>query len=372
MRRPLLEPLLRRVFVHSTMNALKTPLSSILPLLILLTPTAAVEKLQHTSTTTITLNNGVQIPTMLWGAGGATQENATATAPAVRDALLNGFRGIDSANHYHNQVGVAKGIEMSGIARADIFIATKIEPCGNSRITPLYEGHCYNESLAAFDDNLKALNTSYVDLTLLHSPPCIPNSTWADPQCMWPDQPDAVYPQHCNCAAKEPCAMMQQQWLALEKRYNEGLTKSIGVSNFCKPCLECIADIATVVPAINQLQFHIGMPGTDPNGLLSYSNSKGIVVQAYSPLGGDAHMALLGAPALIAIGKKHNRSTSSVALKWVLQNGHALATSTTKIAYMKEDIDVFHSKWLLDVEDMVVLNALDVAPDDPVKSMCLF
>jgi diketogulonate reductase-like aldo/keto reductase len=289
----------------------------------------------------VTLNNGLQMPTVLWGSGGDTQENATSTAPAVRDALNNGFPGIDCANHYHNQVGVAKGIEMSQVERSDIFLATKIEPCGHSRITPLYEGHCYNESLAAFDQNLVQLNTDFVDLTLLHSPPCIPNSTWADSQCMWPDQPDAVYPQHCNCAAEEPCKMMKQQWMALEKRYKEGKTKAIGVSNFCQPCLECIAEIATVVPAVNQLQFHVGMPGEDPNGLISYSNGKGVTVQAYSPLGGDAHSALLNAPELVSIAKKHNQSTSSVCLKWVMQLGHALATSTTNVEYMKEDMNVY-------------------------------
>lgn len=74
-----------------------------------------------------------------------------------------------------------------------VHTSTKIEPCGNSRITPLYNGHCYNQSLAAFDQNLVQLNTTVVDMTLLHSPPCIPNSTWADPNCMWP--PVAVHVQ---------------------------------------------------------------------------------------------------------------------------------------------------------------------------------
>jgi diketogulonate reductase-like aldo/keto reductase len=320
----------------------------------------------------VTLNNGVVMPTMLWGSGGPTQENATATAPAVRDALLAGFPGIDCANHYHNQVGVAEGVASSGLDRASIFLSTKIEPCGHSRITPLYEGHCYNESLAAFDQNLAQLGTDYVDLTLLHSPPCVPNSTWADPQCMWPDQPDAVYPQHCNCRAKEPCDMMQKQWKALEKRYEEGKTKAIGVSNFCKPCLDCIAETATVVPAVNQLQFHIGMPGTDPNGLISECHRRGIVVQAYSPLGGDQHSALLTAPAVQTIASNHNVSTSAVCLKWVWQQGHALATSTTHVSYLQEDVGVYKSAWVLTEEEMGVLGALDVAPDDPVKSMCLF
>ena len=140
----------------------------------------------------VTLNNGVKLPLLLWGSGGPTQENSTSTAPAVRDALRAGFQGIDTANHYHNQLGVAQGIAMSGVPRDEFWLQTKIEPCGHSIITPIPEGHCYTGSVAAFEDNLEQLNVTQVDLTLLHSPPCVPNSTWADPQCLWPDQPDAV------------------------------------------------------------------------------------------------------------------------------------------------------------------------------------
>ena len=166
--------------------------------------------------------------------------------------------------------------------------------------------------------------------------------------------------------------MMQKQWAALEKRYREGKTKAIGVSNFCKPCLDCIAETATVVPAVNQLQFHIGMPGTDPNGLISESRRRGIIVQAYSPLGGDQHGVLLAAPAVKRIANNHNVSTSAVCLKWVWQLGHALATSTTHVNYLDEDVATYKSTWALSDEEMQVLNSLDVAPDDPVKSMCLF
>ena len=179
------------------------------------------------------------------------------------------------------------------------------------------------------------------------------------------------------------------------------------VSNFCKPCLECIASRGpllasfssakgedetrgeeegegeglwenagepadVVVPAVNQLQFHAGMPGSDPKGLVSYSTSRGIAVQAYSPLGGDAHKALLGAPALVSIAAAHNATTAQVALVWVLQLGHALATSTVDPAYMDEDLAAWRAGWRLTVAEMAALERLDVAPDDPVKSMCLF
>ena len=98
-----------------------------------------------TPPTTVRLNNGVVMPLMLWGSGGSTQENSTSTAPAVRDAINAGFLGIDCANHYHNQAGVARGIAMSGVSRDQIWLQTKIEPCGHSIITPLYEGHCFNQ-----------------------------------------------------------------------------------------------------------------------------------------------------------------------------------------------------------------------------------
>jgi diketogulonate reductase-like aldo/keto reductase len=70
--------------------------------------------------------------------------------------------------------------------------------------------------------------------------------------------------------------MIQEQWKALEKMYETGKTRSIGVSNFCAPCLKCIFDVATVMPQVNQLQFHVGMPGPDPEGLISYSTSKNV------------------------------------------------------------------------------------------------
>eukprot|EP00462_Mataza_sp_D1_P011788 CAMPEP_0175155198 /NCGR_PEP_ID=MMETSP0087-20121206/20831_1 /TAXON_ID=136419 /ORGANISM="Unknown Unknown, Strain D1" /LENGTH=339 /DNA_ID=CAMNT_0016442305 /DNA_START=50 /DNA_END=1069 /DNA_ORIENTATION=+ len=318
----------------------------------------------------VQLNNGVMMPVMLWGSGGPTQENSTSTATAVATALSVGFPGIDTANHYHNQDGVAQGIAAAKTGRK-VWITTKVEPCGHSIITPILEGNCFNGTLSAHAQNLQQLKVKVVDLTLIHSPPCKLNSSWADPLCYWPDQPDAIYPQHCNCAAAEPCAMMQQQWRALEQVYKAGQTRAIGVSNFCKACLECIAEIAEVAPAVNQLQFHVGMPGPDPAGLISYTKAHNdTVVQAYSPLAGDQHAKLLDNPTVTSIAQVHNKTTAQVALRWVLQLGSPLATSTTNKQYMVEDLQAC-SGWELTSEEMGTLNALKIAPDDPVKSMCL-
>eukprot|EP00729_Bicosta_minor_P024970 gene24970-22725_t len=94
----------------------------------------------------VKLNNGVMMPAMLWGSGGSTQENATSTRPAVAMAIKAGFPGIDAANHYHNQVGVALGVKDSGVARDKL------------------QGHCYNDTLAAFAQNLVQLDTAVVDI----------------------------------------------------------------------------------------------------------------------------------------------------------------------------------------------------------------
>ena len=129
--------------------------------------------------------------------------------------------------------------------------------------------------------------------------------------------------------------------------------------------------MASVVPAVNQLQYHAGMGGgADPNGLISEDARRGIVTPAYSPLAGDAHAALLGDATVKAIGLKHNRSTAQVALRWVLQHGHALATSTANPEYMAEDLEAAGTDWSLSAAELATLDALDVAPDDPVKAMC--
>lgn len=319
------------------------------------------------STPTVSLNNGIKMPVVIYGTGGAhTQDNVSGTVIATGLALSTavGFAGIDGANHYHNQIGVRDAITLSGTPRSRLWIQTKVEPCGHSAVR---SGNCYVDTLAVFNQNLQQLNVEKLDLTLIHSPPCVPNSTWADPTCRWESQ---IYPSRCNCAAAEPCQMLQDQWRALEEMYAAGKTSAIGVSNFCPACLECLAKVSKTVPAVNQLQFHAGVGSSDPRGLLSYCNRKGIVVQAYSPLGGEQAGTLLRAPVAVQIGQAHNKSSAQVVLRWVLQLGHTLTAATAKEAHMLSDLDVFD--WKLSDAEMAQISALDVAPDDPTKNMCLY
>eukprot|EP00729_Bicosta_minor_P011727 gene11727-9852_t len=183
---------------------------------------------------TITLNNGVVMPQLALGVW--QYDNATAEG-AIALAFEAGFRQIDTAEMYGNQVGVGSAVAKliaGGMKRSDIFVTTKT--------LPYIEG------------DLSALNLDYVDLILLHAP-----ST-------------GVHTGACNAAA---CAINKAQWQAYESIYKQGKAKAIGVSNYCQSCLECLMGGNTTVPAVNQFQLHVGM-GPDPTGLVSYGKTKGI------------------------------------------------------------------------------------------------
>jgi len=319
----------------------------------------------------VTLSNGRSMPSVLLGTGASTWMNETSTATMVKNALLAGFPGVDTANHYRNQRGVATGIAAARTAGFDggLWLQTKVEGCGNSvdERSPVLRDACGEGTLAAFEQNLRELRVPWVDLTLLHSPPCLPGAAWVD-HCWGGPGSDPIYPHRANCSAAEPCEMMQQQWLALESVYAAGKSRSIGVSNFCAACLDCIAKVATVTPHVNQVQLHAGMPGADPAGLIGVTQRIGARVQAYRPLaqGGGS---LLSDPTVAAIGRAHNKSAAEVALRWVVQLGHALVTSTENVAHMKGDLAIFD--WALTDAEMDALVLLDTHPDDPAGGMCV-
>ena len=129
-----------------------------------------------------------------------------------------------------------------------------------------------------------------------------------------------------------------------------------------------------MVPAVNQLLYHVGMAGTaDPAGIVQLMKDRGIFVQAYSPLQGSNDYAsqLLKNPTVVRIASALKRSPAQVLLKWVVQQGHAVVTATNvdEQEYMKEDLDIFG--WDMTDADIDSLSALEGFPDDPVKGMCL-
>ena len=116
-------------------------------------------------------------------------------------------------------------------------------------------------------------------------------------------------------------------------------TRAIGVSNFCISCFQCLNKTMKVVPAVNQVKFHVGM-GPDPGGLKSYCEEHGIHMQAYSPLGDNAS-ALIDGPVLSKIGAAHNKSAVQVALSWIWANNVPIVTKSTKLPHLQDDLNIF-------------------------------
>ncbi|KAL1511330.1 hypothetical protein AB1Y20_006135 [Prymnesium parvum] len=295
---------------------------------------------------TTTLSNGVEMPKVILGAGGSTWMNVDKTDLMVYNALKHGgFRAVDTANHYRNHEGVARGIRS---ARRDgyegeVWLQTKVEGCGNSKDprSPVLQGHCYEHTLARLHDDLRQLQVDRVDLALLHAPPCVPGAA---------------------------CEMVQQQWKALEAAYAQGKARAIGVSNYCSACLQCLMRVATVTPHVNQIQLHAGMGSADPGGLVEYTLGLGAKIQAYRPLGQGR---LMSSSTVHDIANAHGKSPAQVAVKWVVQQGHTAVTTTESIEHMRSNLDVFD--WDLSSAEMSKLS--NMAPpgqlDNVVGELCV-
>jgi diketogulonate reductase-like aldo/keto reductase len=240
-----------------------------------------------------TLNNGVQMPMISLGTWQYDDDTAEA---AVRLALQTGFNHIDTANNYNNQAGVGKAL--ADFDRSTYFLTTKI---------PSESG--YTKATQRLQEDLDLLGLDYVDLMLIHSP------------------------------SMKNCKNTQEEWRALEEFYNAGKAKAIGVSNYCLSSWECIKETQTVMPAVNQIEYHVGM-GTDAQGLVSYHNEHGIVTQAYSPLGnGDS--TLITGDLVTGIGQAHGWTGAQASMRWLIENDIALSTKTTKQSHMEEDLAIF-------------------------------
>merc|ERR1711998_133898 len=209
-------------------------------------------------------------------------------------------------------MGKGVGAALKGVDRNSYFLTTKI-PDGSA-----------SQTTANLQQNLDQLALDHVDLVLVHFPP-----------------------------RGNSCSAMQAQWAAMEEFYKAGKAKAIGVSNYCPSSLDCIMQKATVTPAVNQVQYHVGM-GVDPIGVKSASEKYGIHLQAYSPLG-NGESDLITGDLVTSIGAKYDKTGAQVALRWIQENGVSLTTKTTKTSHMQEDLDVF--SFQLSAEDKASLDA---------------
>lgn len=217
----------------------------------------------------------------------------------------------------------------SGVPRKEIFLQTKVPGCGNpGENTTRNPFTCYEDTKKNLASNLELLGLDYVDSVIIHFPP---------------------FPSFAVRSCGEltgSCHMARQQWKAMEEFYKAGKARSIGVSNYCPSCFECLAK-SEVFPLTNQIMFHVGMgPNSGMSEILAYSRKHGVVSQAYSslgntPWGGHANTDILHGPVTSAIAKNHNVSTVDVALKYIVDKGVPSVTKSSNPVHLKANLGVF-------------------------------
>lgn len=257
---------------------------------------------------TVTLNNGVIMPQVGYG---VYQVSPAECERCVSDALSVGYRMIDTAQAYHNEEGVGAAVKNSGIARAELFLVSKI----------WISNYGYEKAKRSIDESLRKLGTDYIDLMLLHQPFC--------------DRYGA--------------------YRAMEEAYKEGKLRAIGVSNFYPDHFIDLASNVEIVPAVNQVETHVF---DQQIAAQKYMQEFGTHIMAWAPLA-EGRNGFFTNPVLETIGKKYGKSVAQVALRWLLQRGVIIIPKSTHIERMQQNIDIFDFE--LSAEDMAKIAALDTA-----------
>lgn len=260
----------------------------------------------------VPLCNGTSIPCMGFGTW-QTPDGETAVL-AVKTAIEAGFRHIDTAAIYGNEVSVGQGIKASGVARDELFVTSKV---WNSE-------RGYAKTMAAFKKTCRDLGTDYLDLYLIH----------------WP----AVAKQFSNWEA-----LNLETWQAMTELYEAGLIKAIGVSNF-KPSHLKALQATKVLPMVNQIELH---PGLNQEDTVSYCKEHGILVEAWSPLGTGK---LLANETLAAVAARYHKSVAQICIRWALQKGVVPLPKSVTPARIWENTKVFDFE--LSAQDMALISAM--------------
>lgn len=265
----------------------------------------------------LTMNDGHKIPQVGYGVFLMSPAEVEEHLP---QAIQIGYRHVDTANAYFNEKAVGRVVNGSGIPREEFFITSKLFP----------QSYPYEQCKKDIDATLRRLNMDYLDLLLLH-------------------QPYGAY---------------TQAWKAMEEAVAAGKVRSIGLSNFPEHKIQQILDVATIVPAVLQVEIN---PYWNQHALKQFLAGKDVTFEAWYPLGhGDAK--LLGEPVFARLAQKYGKTPSQVILRWHIQEGNVVFPKTLNPEHMRENLDIFDFE--LAADEMAEINSLPqkpyyVIPDEP-------
>ena len=239
-----------------------------------------------------TLNDGTRFPAI--GLGTWPMSDAEAEG-AVAEGLRLGYRLVDTATNYRNEAGVGLGVARSGVPREEVVVTTKLPG----------RHHGYEETLASFEESRARLGLDYVDLYLIH----------------WPLPRVGKY---------------VDSWRAMIKLREEGLVRSIGVSNFTPEHIERLEKETGVLPSVNQIELHPLFPQDE---LRASHTAKGVLTESWSPLGRGS--GLLNDPVIVSAAEEHGVTPGQVVLRWHTQLGAVPIPKSSDPGRQRANLDVF-------------------------------
>lgn len=260
-----------------------------------------------------TLNTGRTVPAIGYG----TYKSVGGGSSAIfSEAIRQGYRYIDTASFYENEAEVGRAAKESGVARSKLFLASKVWKTEMG----------YDETLRAAERSLSRLGTDYLDLYLIHWPrPDLENPDWK--------------------------ALNRETWRAMEKLYEEGVFRAIGVSNFLPHHIENIAVSGNVAPAVDQIEFHPGYPQLET---ISYCQEHNILPQAWSPLG---RTRVLRDPLIETLAENYGKTPAQICLSYALMHGVMPLPKASSAERMRENLEA--AFFSMEPEDVAVLDEME-------------
>lgn len=244
------------------------------------------------------LSNGVEIPCI--GFGTWQTPDGDVCVSSVKAAIEAGYRHIDTAEMYGNEDSVGKAIKESGIDRKELFITSKLSN----------QAHGYEKTMEAFEGTMEKLGLDYLDMFLIHWPnPIAFRDHW----------------QEANAGS----------WKAFEELYKAGRIRAIGISNFRQHHIEALMETATIPPLVNQMKL---CPGETQEEVVDYCRSKGMLLEAYSPLGIGQ---IFQVPEMQELADKYGRSIAQICIRWSLQRGYLPLPKSVTPSRIQENARVF-------------------------------